>query len=330
MGIKSFILSDLAKEVQGETRGDSSVLIEGITGVDTAKSGTLVYVSEKEKLEEAEQGPGSAILHSFPRHHGKKPALLVKNGKLALAKLLLQFYSKKSGTLGIHPTAVIDPSADIDKEVSIGAYVVIGKNVKIGKGVEVGAFGFIDDEVRIGEDSILHPRVTLRQGVIVGKDCTLYEGSVIGSQGFSLATDETGKHYPILHLGSVVLEDEVEVGANVTIDRGTFGITRIGHGTQIDNLVQIAHNCDLGANCILAGLTGIAGSVLIEPGVIIGGHVGIKDHSVIGEGAIIAGGSHVWGDVPAHTQVSGAPARPHKEHLKIQALLRRLPEIFES
>lgn len=328
MSVKS--LRELSKILNGELKG-ADLEVRNISGTERAgKDGDLVYVSDVRKLEEADRGLGSALLHSFPKFQGKKPCILVKNGKLAFAKALSIFHPRPAALKGIHPTAVIDPSASIGEGASVGPYVVIGKRVKMGKNVEIAAFGFIGDDVRIDDDAILHPRVTLLEGVQVGKRCVLYEGAVIGSQGFSFATDETGKHIAVSHIGTVILEDDVEVGANSTIDRGTLGITRIGSGTKIDNLVQIAHNCAIASDCIIAALAGIAGSVVVQRGAVLGGHTGIKDHAVIGEGVMIAGGSHVWGDIPDRSVYSGTPARPHKDQLKLHALLRRLPELFQK
>lgn len=314
-------LSELAAAVNGELNGIDVVI---------AKARDLIYVSDRRKLDEADGGPGTALLHSFPNVKGKKPFILVKNGKLAFAKILSIVHPRVPAAKGINPTAIVDPSAILGEGVSIGPYAIIGKRITIGRNVEIAAFAFIGDDVKIGDDSILHPRVTVLSGIEIGKRCVLYEGAVIGSQGFGFATDDSGKHNALRHIGTVILGDDVEVGANSSVDRGTLGATRIGEGTKIDNLVQIGHNCDIGANCLIAGVVAIAGSVVLGKGTTVGGLVGVKDHVVIGDGVMIAGGSNVWGNIPAHSIYSGRPARPHKEELKLHAFMNRLPELFKK
>lgn len=327
--MSKFSLQELAKAIGAELAGDPSLRVAKIALLSDADEHSLVYLQDPGKLDEAEASKAGALLVSPAIQKSKKPILISENPKLAFAKALRLFHPRLRLVASIHPTAVIHETATIGTEVSIEAYAVIGPNVRVGNGVHICPFAFIDDRAVVGDDTVLHARATVLHEVEVGKRCVLYEGCVIGSEGFGYVVDEHGKHLHVPQAGTVILEDEVEIGANTTIDRATLGATRIKRGSKIDNLVQIAHNCVIEENCVVAAMTGIAGSVMVGAGSMIGGHVGIRDHSRIGEKAIIGGGSNVWGDVDSASFVSGIPARLHKEQLKIYALQHKLPELIK-
>ncbi len=324
-----FTLLELAKRVDGELVGEGNLLVDNLVGIDQARSGSLVYVGDVKKLEAAEKSLASAVLAPFDADLSKKPGIRAKNVKLAFAKLLRLFHPADSPTLGIHPTAVVDKTAVLGKEITIGPYSVVGENVKLGEQVQIGPFVLLEENVVVGDHTVIRSHANILRGVKIGRGCLIYEGVVIGSDGFGYATDEHGKHWHVPQVGTVILEDEVEVGANSTIDRATLGITRIGRGTKIDNLVQIAHNCQIGENCIIAAMVGIAGSTSIGDASVVGGRAGIRDHLQIGDHVTIAGGSSVWHNLKSGSFVSGTPARNHRENLEVLALLHQLPGLLK-
>ncbi len=287
-------------------------------------------MDQAKKIQDAEKSSVGVILCSEFKGEYRKSYLIVKNAKLAFAKLLALFHPAALFKPGIHPTAVIGSSAVISSKAMIGYHVVIEKNAVVGDNVVLSPFVYIGEDVQIGDGSFIHPHVSLLTGVKIGKNCIIHPGAVIGGEGFGYVSDENGHPLHIPQVGTVVLEDDVEVGANSTIDRATLGETRIGKGTKIDNLVQIGHNCEIGENCLIAAMVGFSGSVRIGKGTMIGGQAGFRDHIEIGENCIIAGGAEVWGNVKANSFVSGAPARPHSLHLKILASLEKLPEILKK
>jgi UDP-3-O-[3-hydroxymyristoyl] glucosamine N-acyltransferase len=257
------------------------------------------------------------------------PHVIVKNPQLAFAKILevIEKDRSKDCVPGIHSTAIIAPTATLGKDVSIGPYVVIEAGAAIGDRTRVDAHTYIGSRTVIGNDCLVYPRVTIRENVVIGNRVIVHSGTVIGSDGFGFAAGETGP-YKIPQIGSVELGDDVEIGANVTIDRATTGRTKIGRGTKIDNLVQIAHNVQIGEHCIIVAQVGISGSTHFGNFVTIGGQAGTVGHITVGDGATIAARSGVIGDIAPRETVSGYPARPHREAMKLQALIHRLPELF--
>ncbi len=329
-GMVCCTLKEISERIGGFVSRDPDLRISGISEPRRAKPGDLVYVDQVKKMKEAEDSLGSALLVPIFEGECAKPFISVKNPKLAFAKLLQFFYPSLSPDPEIHPTAVIDSGAVVSEKSYIGAHVFIGKNAVIEDHVVLSPFTYVGEEVQIGENSFIHPHVSLLKRVKIGRNCIIHPGAVIGGEGFGYVPDEKGDPFHIPQIGTVVLEDEVEIGSNTTIDRAALGETRIGKRTKIDNLVQIAHNCQIGENCLIAAMVGISGSVKIGKGTVIGGQAGFRDHLNIGENCVIAAGAEVWGDLKPNSFVSGAPARDHKEHLKIQAFLRKLPEIVKD
>lgn len=292
--------------VEGEVRGDPQIKINGVSTIESARPGDLVFVLEKNNLPAALKSQASAVVVPKNFDHGKKSAILVKNPRLALARILKEFSPPLFKVEpGIHPTAVVDKSA------------------KIGRDVSIGALSYIGPQVEIGEGSVIHPQVTLYPGVKLGKRVIIHSGTRIGLDGFGF-TPSGNKHEKIPQIGSVTIGDDVEIYANVTVARGTIGDTVIGRGTKIDCLTHVAHNCVIGEDCAITALVGFAGSVTLGDHVTVGGQAGFNGHITVGENTVVMAKSGVTKDIPANSVVSGFPAIDHKKDLEQQAALRKL------
>ena len=251
----------------------------------------------------------------------------MRNTRLALALALGALAPRPARPAGIHSACVLGARVQMGQDVFLGPYAVVGDDVVLGDRVQVHPHAVIEDEVCIGADSVLHPHATVRRGCRLGARVVLQSGVVIGADGFGYAQDAQRRHVPIPQVGHVVIEDDVEIGANTTVDRAVLGATRIGRGTKIDNLVHIAHNVQIGEDVGIAAAVFIAGSVRIGSRVLIGGLVGIKDHVEIGDDVIVQGGTGVASPVEPGQMVAGLPAVDHLRQRRIEAATRRLPEI---
>jgi UDP-3-O-[3-hydroxymyristoyl] glucosamine N-acyltransferase len=245
------------------------------------------------------------------------------------AQVIALFYQPFRLPIGIHPTAVIDPSVVLGQAVAIGAHVVIQAGVKIGNEVSIHPNVVIYPDTQIGDRTIIHANATIHERTQIGADCLIQSGAVIGAEGFGFVPTPEG-WLKMEQSGQVLIEDQVEIGCNSTIDRPALGNTRIGHSTKIDNLVHIGHGCQIGAGCILAGQVGLAGAVQVGKRVIMAGQVGIVDHVKIGDNAIASAKAGVHSDVEAGAIVTGVPAIPHKLFVKATAVFNRLPEMYQS
>lgn len=323
-------LGELAGAVNGELLGPPGIAIEKISGIENADPSSIVYVENEKRIGEAEASPAAALLVPLRKRAYSKPVIAAANPKLAFASLLELFYPPAAREPGIAPTAAVHAGAVIGAGASVGAGAVIERGARIGARARVWPLAFVGEDAVIGDDSEIHPGAKIMARVRVGKRCAIHAGAVIGGEGFGFATDESGRHKQVPQVGTVVLGDDVSIGCNTTVDRATLGETIIGNGTKIDNLVHVAHNCRIGENCLIAAMAGIAGSVTIGSGTIIGGMAGFKDHVNVGEKCIIAAGGGLWGDLEPGSFVSGIPARPHKETLKILAALARLPDLIDE
>lgn len=319
-------LREIANAIGETVVGRDDIVIGGASSVSDALEDDIVLAENAKYLALAEKSMAAAIVTSDEVVVGKS-RIVSDDPRRAFAAILGLFAPKMS-----RPAAGIDPSCRVGERVSLGDGASIGfgcwigDDVSVGEGAVVHPFAYIGDGVRIGEGSIVHPHVTIYYGCEIGCGVVIHSGVVIGSDGFGYIPVGQGL-MKVPQIGNVVIEDDVEIGANSTIDRAKTGSTRIGRGSKIDNLVQIAHNCEVGEMCVIAGQTGISGSAEIGSGVSVGGQAGFRDHVKVGDGAMIGGRSGVMVDVAAGAVVSGYPARPHGEDMRSLALIVRLPEM---
>lgn len=310
-------VNDIARMVGGDVQGDGDVEILGMVPAGFARSGDLTFALDESQMKVAEKSEASCVLTTVKTTDFPKTILRVNNIKEALTVLYNAMLEMKLPRTGvIHPTAVIDKTAVLGENVSAGPYAVIGKNTKIGDNSIIDANCAIGENVTIGTLTHLYPNVTAYDYSVIGNNVTLHSGTVIGSDGFGYIPKE-GRILKVPQLSSVVIEDDVEIGANSCVDRGTFTNTVIGKGTKIDNLVQVAHNVKIGKNVLIAGQAGIAGSSTVGDNTMMGGQSGISDHVNVGKNAKIGAQSGVMKDAEKDGAVLfGCPARDAREQMK--------------
>jgi UDP-3-O-[3-hydroxymyristoyl] glucosamine N-acyltransferase len=323
-----FTLAELASLVNGHVLGAADTPISGVSSLEEAKPGDLAYVEGDRFIKAARESQASAFVVARPLADLTRPQLVVANPKYAFVRIIQQCFIPPHQPRGIAQEIVKGVDVEIGPDASIWPFVTLGDRVKIGARVIVYPGVFIGDDCAIGDDCILYPNVTIRERCTIGNRVIIHSGTVIGSDGFGYVQQD-GQHHKIPQLGTVIIEDDVELGANVTVDRATFGQTIIKQGTKVDNLVQIAHNVTVGPHCILVAQVGIAGSTRLGSHVIVGGQAGLTDHIEIGDRVKIAARSGVTRSIASDQIVSGAPAMPHEVFLKTQALIARLPELRE-
>jgi UDP-3-O-[3-hydroxymyristoyl] glucosamine N-acyltransferase len=320
-------LKELASLINGEIIGDESVNITGVAGIQEAGPGDITFLAGKKYLQYLVGSKASCVIVREPVSDLPITQVKVSNPQLAFAKVLKQFYIKYQEPIGISDDAYISDTAQIADDVSVYPLCYISDGVSIGKGTVIHPYVFIGENTRLGEHCVLYPNVTVREKVQVGDRVIIHSGAVIGSDGFGYVFDQ-GSHYKIPQVGGVIIEDDVEIGANVTIDRATTGNTIIGSGTKIDNLVQIAHNVKIGRNSLIISQVGIAGSSEIGDYVTLAGQVGVADHTYIESETIFGAQSGAMGHV-AKGVYSGSPGIPHREWLKAQVVFAKLPELHK-
>jgi UDP-3-O-[3-hydroxymyristoyl] glucosamine N-acyltransferase len=324
--------SEIASAVAGTIEGGADPELTGIAPLDRATNSDLSFLSHvRYSAEVAETAAGAllvtrALADELPHSITK---IVVGDVYAALAAVLSLLHPSRVPEPGVHPTAVLGADVEIGVDVVIGPYVVIGSGCRIGDRARIDAHCAVGRDCVLGADTYLHPHVTLYDRTVLGARTILHSGVRIGVDGFGYHY-AGGKHNKIPHVGNCVLGEDVEIGANTTIDRGSVGATEIGDGCKIDNLVQIGHNVRIGALTIIISQVGIAGSTRIGRGVTLAGQAGVNGHIRIGDGATIAGQAGVFGDVPAGATYSGYPARPHKEALRVQAAVNRLPALLRQ
>jgi len=322
-------LKELAGLIQGSVKGDEDIIIEGIAKAEEAKRGEITFAISKKFLDKARNGQASAVIVPLEIKNFPKPIIRTKNPRLAFAQVLELFTPQIQRFSGIHPTALIGKDVKLGKDVTLGPYVVVGDRVRIGDNVYLSSGVYLGNKVVIGKDSFIHPRVTILDDAVIGERVIIHSGTVIGVDGFGFVKKEDGSYHKIPQVGRVVIGNEVEIGANVAIDRATTGETRIGSGCKIDNLVHIAHNVTLGKNVAIVALAGISGSSTLEDGVILAGQTGVTEHVTIGSNTIVAAKAGVTKDTGSGLFVSGFPARLHSKQKRAKAIANHLPQLVK-
>ena len=318
-------LADIARLVDGELIGDGNVEISGCSGIMEAKAGEITFLGHPKYLPQAEATRASAMIIPRQMSMPGKSVIRADNPSLAFTQVLNRFieHLPDCHPKGIASTAVIAPDVHLGKSVAVGAYTIIESGVVIGDGSVIYGHCYIGHGARIGARSLVYPQVVVREEVSIGSRVIIHSGTVIGCDGYGYATLD-GKHVKIPQMGTVIVEDDVEIGANVTIDRARFDKTVIGEGTKIDNLVQIAHNVIIGKHCLIVAQVGISGSARVGNHAILAGQVGVAGHLTIGDGAVVAAQSGVSKTIKAGEHVFGSPAKPIKEAFRANAYIGRL------
>lgn len=323
-------LSEIAGRFDCELDGDGGIEITGVATLELAGQGDLSFLTNSKYLNDARRTKASAIIASLDCPRLEFPLLRHSNPYLVFAKAIEIFFGSKPDIPEIHPTAWIADTARLGKDVAIGAYTYIGDKVIIEDQVVIKSGCAVYRGASIGETTIIHAGCVIRENVTVGKRCIIHSNSVIGSDGFGFARQEDGSWYKILQVGNVTLEDDVEIGACTTIDRGTLSETRVGNGTKVDNLVQIGHGSIIGSDNLICAQVGLAGSTRTGRNVVLAGQVGAVGHLTIGDGATVTAQSGVPGSVEAGKIISGSPAIENKDWLRSTAAFAKLPKIQKA
>lgn len=324
----SFTLERLAGEVGGTLRGDASLRVTGVASLDAAGEGDLAFVTNPRYAKAAMATRASVILCEKEIPGLSKPYLLSPNPYAALAKIIRLFHPAPGLAPGIRsgahvdPAAKVHPSAVILPGASVAAGAVVGPRTLLFPGVYLG------ENSALGEDCLLYPNVTVRENCVIGDRVILQPGVVVGSDGFGFAK-EGEKYLKIPQVGNVIIENDVELGANVCVDRAVLGSTRIGKGTKLDNLIQVGHNVSIGEHTVMAALTGISGSTRVGNQVVMGGQVGIAGHLKIGDGVVLATRTGVMEDIPDKGVYWGSPSGPMSEEMKKVAAYQQLPQLIK-
>jgi UDP-3-O-[3-hydroxymyristoyl] glucosamine N-acyltransferase len=320
----------VSEAVQASVVGDQEVVLDGISSIGNATSGDLVFVEDEKNLALAlESGASAVIAGEFATDQAyAKPLIIAAEPRLAFARAAKLLCAARPRQTGVHPTAVIHPSAQLGAAVAIEPHVVIREGVVIGPGTLIGAGTVIEAGVTVGRECRLYPNVTIYSGAQLGDRVVVHAGAVLGSDGFGYVQDKTtGRREQFPQIGRLEIGEDVEIGANSTIDRGALEVTRIGRGAKIDNLVHIGHNCQIGEDVVIAAQTGLSGSIVIEKNVVLGGQVGIGEHARIEEGVMLGGQGGVLPNKVLRGKGMafwGTPAQPVREYLKQLAVLARL------
>ena len=324
---------EIAKICGGKLRGEAACKLDGLAPANSAGASQVAYVSDlsdKALFENSRAGCLIAPLSAENEKTSCPNVVCCENPLWAFTLVMRRVYddTKPAIAPGVHPSAVIHPSAKIGGGASVGAFCVVEKGADIGEGSVIYPHCFIGENSRVGAGCLLYPNVVIRENCELGARVIIHSSSVIGADGFRyLRRGE--KHEKIPQLGRVVIEDDVEIGALSAVDRAMLSETRVGAGTKIDNLVQIAHNVKIGRNCIVVSQAGVAGSCELGDGAVLGGQAGIADHVKIGSGAVVAAQTGVMANIPDGQVVFGSPSRPRGEAFRIEAVLSKLPEMYK-
>ncbi len=323
-------VEELARFLGCRYEGDGSTVITGVAGLEAAEAGDLVYLASPKLRGLLEKSGGAAAIVRPDEPFRGLPVIFSDNPQLTFIRAVELFFQPYRPELGIHPTAAVSPSAKLGKDVAVGAMTVIADDAEIGDGTVLFPLVSIYPRVRVGKRCVIHSHVSVREDVRVGDGVILHNGVVLGSDGFGYVKREDGSHAKIPQKGTVVIEDDVEVGANTAIDRAALGATVIRRGAKIDNLVQVAHNVEVGENAVLAGQVGIAGSSRVGKGAVLAGQVGIADHLDIGDGVVAIAQTGIARDVPAGSIIAGTPEMDVRDWRKASILLPQLSGIFKD
>lgn len=323
----SFTAAQIAELVRGEVIGDGSVQLTGFAPAECATPGDLTYAEKESFFASAERSQAAAILVAGAYASATKVVIHVRDARVAVARLLPLFFPPDQHEPGCDPSAVVAASARIDPTAHVGPHCVVGARVRLGAHSVLVGGNHIGRDVQIGEDACLYPNVVVYARSQIGNRVSIHAGTVIGSDGYGYVLDE-GRHRKMLQTGNVIIHDDVEIGANAAIDRGTLGSTVIGQGTKIDNLVHVAHNVVIGGHCLITGQVGIAGSTRMGDYCVVAAQSGIADHLTIGNQVTIGAKSGVMRDVPDGGRVLGIPAAPAQQAKRQMIAAQHLPEIL--
>jgi len=329
------LLSDLAREVGGEVIGDGARPIDGVATLETAGPRQISFFSNRKYRQEFMATKAGAVIVGPKDAQGQRPEaaslLVVGDAYLAFAKVSARFHPPATYPAGVDPRAAVDASASIDPTATVMPFAYVGPRVKIGARAVIHANCAILADAEVGDDCLLYPGVVVRESCTLGARTIVQPGAVIGGDGFGFAFEPAKmRHFKVPQAGVVRVAPDVEIGANTCLDRGTLGDTVVGQGTKIDNLVQIAHNVEIGPLSLLAGCSAVAGSTRLGKGVILGGQSGIIGHLEIGDGARVASAAAVYGDIPAGGAYGGHPAIDQTRWLREQAATHELPELLKE
>lgn len=320
----------LAELVQGQVEGEADLAITAARPLHEAQPGHITFLENPKKVELLEASRASAAVVGLETPTAGKTVIRVAQPQAAFVAIVQKLHARlMPAPGGIDPRAAVDPGARIGPDASIAAFASIAGGVVIGARCRVHSGVSIGRDCRLGDDVVLYPNAVLYDGTILGDRVIVHANAVLGADGFGYRQQQ-GKHVKIPQLGYVEIGADAEIGACTTIDRGTFGSTKIGAGTKIDNLVMVGHNCQIGNHVILVSQVGIAGSCTLGDYAVLGGQVGVADHMNIGAGAAVAGKGGVMRDVPPGAQMFGFPARPGREHLRMLASMDKVPDLWRD
>ena len=322
------LLYEVAELVDGELSGDGQTLVRGLSDIKLAQAGDLIFAVPPH-IDEAKQSRATAVLIPRDVDDFPKPAVKVDDPRAAFAILLELFTPKLEIPVGVSPKAHIGRDVKLAENVTIMPFAVVDDGAQIDAGAIIYPHVYIGQRATIGADTVIYSSATVREFCKIGKRCVIHSSAVIGADGFGFTTSK-GVHTKIPQVGNVVVEDDVEIGAHVGIDRAALGSTIIGHGTKIDNLVHIAHNCRIGANCLIVAQTGISGSTIVGDNVTFGGQVGTVGHIEIGGNSVYAARSGITKNMPPNFFGAGFPIQTHSDWLKFQVTLKKIPELTEK
>jgi UDP-3-O-[3-hydroxymyristoyl] glucosamine N-acyltransferase len=327
-------VAELAALVGGRAAGDAGARVFGVASIEAAGAGDVVFVEDEKLLEAARACAASCVIApegAAARLVGARSVIEAARPKLAFALVAEVLNPPRRRGAFVHPSATVAPGAQVGGGVYVGACAFVGEGAEVGEGTQILAGAFVGERVRVGRGCVLHPNVVLYDGVEIGDRVVLHACVVVGADGFGYVRDEAGVYHKFPQVGTVRIEDDVEIGANTCVDRAALGVTRVGRGTKIDNLVQVGHNVEIGERVVIAAQTGISGSTVIESDAVIGGQVGFGDHARVLAGAVIGSQAGVLpGKIVRPGVWWGTPVQPLEEYKRLNALWGRLPRMREE